>query len=138
VENRLENLQWKPLDTGGFMAKIGPVLHTRDAAGLPIYGLQTTVEHANAIGLVHGGVLTALLDQTVAMAAWFAADRAPTVTVQLETRFISAAKPGAMLTSQANLRHRTSSMMFLDAEVNEGDRCIALATAIMKISRKAA
>lgn len=133
-----EQRNWKPLNAGAFMAMLGPLTKARDADGCVAYALQTRSEHANAIGLVHGGVITTLLDQAIAMVAWEAVDRAPTVTVQLETRFVSAARPGTLLEARAKIRDRAGSMIFLDAEVFDGERVVALATAVMKISRKAA
>ena len=127
----------KPLNAGAFMANIGPLLKKKDQDGDTFYALETTAQHANALGLVHGGVIASLLDQAIAMVAWTAAGRVPTVTVQLDTRFVSAAKPGVELQARANMRHRSTSMMFLDAEILDGNKVIALATAVMKISRKA-
>lgn len=136
-----EETQWKPLKAGAFMDGIGPVLAAKDADGGYIYALEVTEAHVNALGLVHGGVISALLDQAIAMVAWRAAERAPTVTVQMNTRFTGAAKPGARLEARALVKHQTGSMMFLDAEVTDSShpdpRPVALATAIMKISRKA-
>lgn len=133
-----EEIIWKPLKAGGLMDKIGPVISARDEEGGFVYALETTTDHSNALGLVHGGVITSLLDQAIALVAWNAADRAPCVTVQLDTRFVSAAKPGVRLDARATVRETSGAMMFLDAEVLEGARVIALATAVMKISRKVA
>lgn len=127
---------WKALKSGPFADRIGPVLALREGDGFA-YAIQTDDGHANALGLVHGGVITALLDQALAMVAWQAADRAPTVTVQMDTRFAGPARPGALLEARASLRHRTGSMMFLDATIHEGTRTVALGSAIMKITRKA-
>ncbi|WP_090060652.1 PaaI family thioesterase [Celeribacter neptunius] len=120
------------------MEQIGPLMSARNELGGFVYALQTTKDHSNALGLVHGGVITSLLDQAIALEAWNAADRAPCVTVQLDTRFVSASKPGARLQARATVRETTGSLMFLDAEVLDGVQVIALATAVMKISRKAA
>lgn len=137
TDAREENA-WKPLKAGAFMENVGPLMAARDGEGGYVYALDTTQDHANALGLVHGGVIASLLDQAIAMVAWHAADRAPTVTVQMDTRFVGAARPGARLQARAKLRQATGSMMFLDAEVADGARIVALASAVMKISRKAA
>lgn len=120
------------------MATIGPLLAKRDEQGGFIYSLEAREEHTNAIGLVHGGVISSLLDQAISMAAWTAADRAPVVTLQLDTRFLRAAKPGALIEARATIRHRSGSMIFVDAEAVDDAQTLALATAIMKISRGAA
>jgi uncharacterized protein (TIGR00369 family) len=136
--NVAEEINWKPLSAGAFMAAIGPLLTTRDGEDGFIYALETREEHANALGLVHGGVITGLLDQAISLVAWTAADRAPVVTVQIDTRFLVATKPGVILKARAQIRHIAGSMMFVDAEVADGTQRIALATAIMKTARMAA
>ncbi|WP_434730503.1 PaaI family thioesterase [Rhizobium binae] len=133
-----EERNWKALNAGAFMAMVGPLTRVQNEDGSFVYALQTRHEHENALGLIHGGVITALLDQAISMVAWTAADRAPTVTVQMDTRFVSAAKPGTFLEARAKIRHQTGSLMFLDAEVSDGEHTVALATAVMKILRKAA
>ncbi|WP_417267612.1 PaaI family thioesterase [Celeribacter baekdonensis] len=132
-----EERNWKPLKAGAFMQTIGPIEMARDADGGSLFALETTEAHANLLGLVHGGTITALLDQVIATVAWNAADRAPCVTVQMDTRFVGASEPGTRLEARAVLRQKTGSMLFLDAEVVDGKRSIALASAVMKIIRKA-
>lgn len=129
---------WKAVRAGSFLQQIGPLLAARDVAGGYVYALQTGAEHANAIGLVHGGVLCSLADQAIAMVAWEAAGRTPTVTVQMDTRFIAAAAPGSRIEARARLTHRSGTMMFLEAELTDGTATLALTTAVFKTSRKGA
>ncbi|WP_353471690.1 PaaI family thioesterase [Salipiger sp. H15] len=128
---------WEIVKIKGFASLVGPLLRpvVRDAR--PRFGLQTNEMHANPIGSIHGGVLTTLLDQVIAIAAWNAADRQPTVTVQMDTRFLGAAKAGDFLETRAEIRHQTRSLIFVDGEVLRGDTPIATATAVMKISARA-
>lgn len=128
-----EQTGWKELKAGPYMAKIGPVLRTRALDGGNLYGLQTDSSHCNAIGTVHGGVLTSLLDQALAVEAWNAANRQPTVTLQMDTRFVDAAHAGDLLEASATLRRTTRSLLFVDADLHSGDRLVATATAVMKI-----
>ncbi|QDY70278.1 PaaI family thioesterase [Qingshengfaniella alkalisoli] len=118
------------------MEMIGPLLASKDADGNHFYALQTDNRHENRLGLIHGGAITTLLDQAIALIAWDAADRMPTVTLQMDTRFISAAKPGAFLVARAKARHTSRSIVFLDAELLDQNRLVATATAVMKILRK--
>lgn len=125
---------WRALNIDGFISLIGPLLRATNPEQPPRYALQTHDGHQNPIGLVHGGVLTSLLDQVIALEAWRAADRRPTVTVQLDTRFLAAAKSGDFLEASAQVKHATRSLMFVDAAITCGNRQIATATSIMKIS----
>ncbi|GGE61662.1 PaaI family thioesterase [Actibacterium pelagium] len=124
---------WKALKAGPYMANIGPVLKAKALDGTTLYGLQTDKSHCNAIGTVHGGVMTSLLDQALAVEAWNLASRQPTVTLQMDTRFTNAAKAGDFLEASAVLRHATRSLLFVDADLHCGDRLVASATAVMKI-----
>jgi len=128
---------WKPIRIEGFMGQIGPLLRSTGIEDRNTYGLQTNDGHKNHIGLVHGGVLTSLLDQVVAIVAWNAADRQPTVTVQMDTRFLGAARAGDFLEARARIRHNTRSLIFVEADITSSKRPVASASAIMKISSHA-
>lgn len=134
MTNKPDLPPWKPLNAGNFMALVGPLLSVRADDGSFIYGLQTGDQHKNAIGIVHGGVITSLLDQAIAMVTWTAADRKPTVTVQMDVRFMNAAKAGDLIEARANVHHTTRSLMFIDATVNCGKKVLSTASAVMKIS----
>lgn len=127
---------WRDLKIDGFMNHIGPLLRSMLPNEKNTYGLQTQEQHKNHIGLVHGGVLTSLLDQAIAITAWNVADRQPTVTVQMDTRFLGAAKAGDFLEVRAKIRQATRSFIFVDADITCGDKAIASASAVMKISTK--
>jgi uncharacterized protein (TIGR00369 family) len=135
-ETALNTHGWRELPIPGFMSLIGPLRSCRKD-GRKTYSLQTTARHENAIGVIHGGVITSLLDQVLAMEAWNAADRAPTVTVQMDTRFLSSATSGDLLEAMVTIRHATRSMMFVDGEITADGALIATATSVMKIIRKA-
>ncbi|GGF78071.1 uncharacterized domain 1-containing protein [Mameliella alba] len=128
--------EWRPLDIKGFMALMGPLLRATDAGDRGTYGFQTDDRHGNHIGLVHGGVLTSLLDQAIAIRAWKAAERQPTVTVQMDSRFLGAARVGDFLKIRPEIRHATRSLIFVDAEIHSGTGPVATASAIMKITSK--
>lgn len=127
---------WSVLKIDGFMTLIGPFLRSKDQDDATIYGLQTTAHHKNHLGIVHGGVLTALLDQAIAITAWNAVDRQPTVTVQMDTRFMGAVKAGDFLEIHPVVDHVTRSLVFVSAQVVCNDVVIARASAVMKVSKQ--
>lgn len=116
------------------MDHIGQLLRPTNSPTRDTFGLPTDARHKNHLGIIHGGVLTSLLDQVIALVTWQAVDRQPVVTVQMDTRFIGAAKVGDFLKIRANLRHKTRALAFVDAEILCEDRLIASATAVMKLS----
>jgi uncharacterized protein (TIGR00369 family) len=128
---------WRQMKIGGFIDHIGPMLAKRndkDTGGGWRYGLRSEAHHANPLGILHGGVITSLIDHAIALVAWEAAGRQPTVTVQVDTRFLNAARVGDLVEVQAKLRHQTRSLIFLDAEVTVEGKAIATASSIMKMT----
>lgn len=123
---------WKVVRAGAFMDMVGPLLRSTSMEERNTFGLQTDQSHVNPIGIVHGGVLASLLDQTIAIVAWDAADRQPTVTVQMDTQFLGSAKAGEFLEARASVRHTTRSLTFVDAQVTSSRGPVASASAIMK------
>jgi len=124
---------WRTVAVPGFIDLIGPLLRSTRADEKDLYALQTNDTHANPIGMIHGGVIAALLDQVMAISAWNAAGRQPTVTVQMDTRFLGSARAGDLLESRASVRHATRSLLFVDGEVSCAGKPVASATTVMKI-----
>lgn len=77
------------------------------------YGLLTTPGHANNNGVVHGGVLMAFADHGLSFLAWEAADRGPCVTVQLNTHFLDAIRPGDFIELRGDVTRRTRGLVFV-------------------------
>ena len=123
---------WKALPVAGLWSAIGPLLARRDGEGW-IYGLATDDRHANPIGLIHGGTLTALMDHAMTLVAFAACDRTPALTVQMETRFLSAARPGDLLVARSTLDRRAGTTLFLSCRVGSGETVVAAGSALMKL-----
>jgi uncharacterized protein (TIGR00369 family) len=77
------------------------------------YGLSTVAEHGNPNGVVHGGVLMAFADHGLSLLAWEAAERAVCTTIQLNTHFLDAARPGDFLELRGEVTRRGLGLMFL-------------------------
>lgn len=122
---------WKTLKPVGLMEAIGPLRAKRQGEQW-LYGLDTEPRHANAIGVIHGGTLCAFADQVMSMVAWEATQRAPVVTIHMDTTFISSATPGAFLEASAQVTSRKGSMLFLETVITSAGEEIARASCIMK------
>ena len=131
----LESAGWKAREVAGFMGLAGPLWTRRDPqlAGSWQYGLLTDDRHTNPIELVHGGVLTTLMDHAVSLVAWSESGRQPCVTVELSTHFVESAKPGDFLVASASLTHKTRSILFLRGLISVQSRPVLQAQAIMKL-----
>jgi uncharacterized protein (TIGR00369 family) len=78
---------------GGFTARNGPWFEKVAPDGRVLRGLRVLPRHLNALGIVHGGLLTAFLDAAMGAAAFRAAGRR-CVTLALSVEFLSHGRPG--------------------------------------------
>jgi acyl-coenzyme A thioesterase PaaI-like protein len=88
------------------------------------YGLLTGSEHANPNGVVHGGVLMAFADHGLSFLAWEAAERGPCTTIQLNTHFLDAIKPGEFIELRGEITRRSRGLVFVRGIIvaHHGDR----------------
>ncbi len=124
---------WRQRSLPGFAGLIGP-LWTRKEERAWAYGVLATDSHTNPSGLVHGGLLTALLDHALSSIAWEALERRPCVTVQLDTHFLSAARAGQFLEARGHVVRATSSLVFMQGNVSAEGVQIATACALLKVA----
>jgi uncharacterized protein (TIGR00369 family) len=124
---------WRQRSLPGFAGLIGP-LWTRKEEHAWAYGVLATDDHTNPSGVVHGGVLTALLDHALSSIAWEALERHPCVTVQIDTHFLFAARPGQFLEARGHVVRATSSLVFMQGNVSVDGVQIATACALLKVA----
>jgi uncharacterized protein (TIGR00369 family) len=75
----------------------------------------------NGAGIVHGGAITALVDNAAVAAAWLyegTTDKARGATISLTCNFIGVGK-GADLIADARVKRRGRSMIFLEVNVTD-------------------
>lgn len=123
---------WHCKTLPGFAGLIGP-LWVRKEAQAWAYGLLATADHLNPAGVVHGGLLTALLDHGLSAIAWQALDRRPCVTVQLDTHFLAPARAGQFLEVRGQLLRTTSSLVFMRGELSVAGNVVATGAAVLKV-----
>ena len=129
--------QWHDLPTPcPFSALIGPVQRRRDGAHW-VYGLRVGPQHTNSAGIMHGGVVTAFLDEVIGEIVNDLGNRKH-VTVQFATTFLSMAQVGDFLECDCEIVRTTRSMSFIQARLNVNGEAIATATAIFKAMRPVA
>lgn len=85
----------------GFAAANGPWFE-RIADGRAVRGFRAAPRHANALGLVHGGMLAAFLDAAMGAAAWRATGRR-CVTVRLVTDYLTHGRIGDWIEADAEV-----------------------------------
>ena len=99
------------------------------------YGLVTRPDHMNPAGAVHGGILMCFADHVLGLYVWEAADRAPNVTIQLNTHFLSAVQPGDFLELRGEVTRASGSMVFVRGLIAVGDRDVVAVDGIWRVFR---
>lgn len=115
-----------------FIELIGPCWG-RVVEGVLHYAFLAEPRHCNRSGVVHGGMLLAFIDQSVGTTAWEMNGRKPQVTIDLNTHFIGAVRPGDFVEAKCAIVQRTRSLLFVSASLDVADRVIANANGIYKI-----
>ena len=87
-------------------------------------------EHANNLGIAHGGVICTLLDVALGTAARLRAGR-PVVTLDMQARFVAPGRD--VLLAEGRVTRAGRSVIFCEAEIRDpaGD-LVASATGLLK------
>ena len=127
---------WKARSLPGFAGLVGPIWTRKEDAGWA-YGLLTTKAHLNPAGLVHGGLLTTLIDHALSAIAWETVGRRACVTVQLDTQFLSSAREGQFLEARGRVARASSSLVFIQGAISVDGNEALIASAVMKVIGRA-
>jgi uncharacterized protein (TIGR00369 family) len=116
-------------DNGGFTELVGTVLSSAEE-GRAAVSLKAEERRLNPSGTVHGGVISTLIDASMAEAldTMTEEDEQP-FTIQITVNYMNPGKLGT-LTSTAEVRKGGERITIVEAEVvqEEDDEVIALAT----------
>ena len=82
--------------------------------------------HQGYEGIIHGGILSALLDEAMAKLAFSLG--IPAVTAEISVKFASPASPGDELSISGKLVHETRRLIQAEAKIERGQILIAKAT----------
>lgn len=129
---QLQAQGWTQRALPGFIGTAGP-LWTRSENGAWAYGILCGPQHLNPAGVVHGGMLMTLMDHAISTVAWQACERAPCITVQLDTHFAGAVKAGEFAQARAEVAHRTRGLIFMRGSVTAQGRLVVSAQGILKV-----
>ncbi len=124
---------WKARELPGFFGQVGP-LWTRKEPAAWAYGVLADERHTNPAGIVHGGLLTTLLDHALSAIAWQANARKACITVALDVHFLAPARPGEFIEARGRIVRQASKLVFMQGSLTVQDRIVATASAILKIA----
>jgi uncharacterized protein (TIGR00369 family) len=104
------------------------------SAGQTHLRLTLKPEHANNLGIAHGGILCTLLDVAMGTAARLSAG-GPVVTLDMQTRFLNPGR--GTLDAVGRVTRGGSSILFCEADLHDGDgNPVASATGLLKTVAK--
>jgi uncharacterized protein (TIGR00369 family) len=100
--------------------------------------LEVLARHLNGWGAVHGGVIMAVLDVAMAIAARTLQPRGEgVVTIDMKTSFMQAGPTQGRLVAVGSCVHRSGGMAFCEAEVRGvGDGLVARSSGTFKLLRQ--
>lgn len=82
--------------------------------------LDAKKHHTNSLGIVHGGVLTSLMDQAMGMVATAAKNVDACVTTNMNVHFVSPMKQGR-LTVTAIVIHEAGRSLTTEARIHDSE-----------------
>ena len=117
---------------GGFSTHNGPYF-VRSGEGLRVeQAFFALPRHANGLGLVHGGMLSAFMDGVRAGAVWRGA-RQRAVTIHLSIDFLHMARVGEWVMGEAQVTRTTRDVAFAEGRAYVGGRDVVRCSGIFKL-----
>src|SRR5262245_41901260 len=125
---------WEPYRDEGFIGLVGP-FWMRCSGDSYLYAFMAEPKHHNRRGVVQGGMLMTFADRSMGMTCWYANERQPQATVQLDIHFIDAVQIGEFVEAKCRVVRRTRSLIFMSGELVVGNRVVATAHGVWKTLR---
>jgi uncharacterized protein (TIGR00369 family) len=122
---------WEPYGDDGFIGLIGPFWMKKSGDSY-VYAFMAEHKHHNRRGVVQGGMLMTFADRSMGMTCWYANERKPQATVQLDVHFIDAVQIGEFVEAKCRVVRRTRSLIFMSGELVVGERLVATANGVWK------
>jgi acyl-coenzyme A thioesterase 13 len=127
---------WHDIQAPSEFGKLLGPLRRRRVGGGWHYGLSVRPEHRNEAGAMHGGAMTALIDEVIGTMVNEAVGRKH-ATVQFATVFLKPVQVGDFVEASCKIVEVTRSMTFVEATLAVGNAAVATATLIFKARRSA-
>ena len=115
-----------------FEIYVGPVFEN-GAPGAKTYAMRADSRHMNRRGVVHGGMFMTLADLTLGQAVWDATDKAPVVTLNMQTHFLKPAVEGDIIQVVPELTRRTRALVFMRGDFTINGEIVFTAQSVWKL-----
>lgn len=124
---------WNRREFKGIPASMD-ALWTRRNSDSWLYAVQLDDRHANAQGVIHGGVLMTFVDHALSLLVWEACGRAKCSTIQLDSHFLHPVRPPAFVELDGRILRQGHRTAFARAVLRVGDTDVLEATGVWSIS----
>ncbi|MFA6268041.1 MAG: PaaI family thioesterase [Pseudolabrys sp.] len=122
---------WQPYTDEGFIGLVGPFWQRPDGDSFR-YAFMAQPKHHNRRGVLQGGMFMTFADRAMGMTCWYANERQPQATVQLDVQFIDAVQIGEFVEAKCRIVRRTRTLIFVTADLAVGTRVVATASGVWK------
>jgi acyl-coenzyme A thioesterase PaaI-like protein len=122
---------WQHHADKGFLGLVGPIWE-RPAGDSYRYAFLAEAKHHNRRGVVQGGMLMTFADRAMGRTCWYANERQPQATVQLDMHFVDAVQVGEFVEAHCTVVRRTRALVFMSAELVVDERVVATANGVWK------
>ena len=120
---------------GGFSTLNGPYFYKLSDGPTSHQAFFAQPRHANGIGLVHGGMLSAFLDGVLAGAVWRGTEKTA-VTIHLSIDFLHMARVGEWVMGEGRMTRATKEVAFAEGRAYVGGRDVVRASGIFKLMNR--
>jgi uncharacterized protein (TIGR00369 family) len=129
---------WPPADftavdlVDPFEIHVGPA-YQQGQPGERRFAFRVDHRHVNRRNVVHGGMLLTFADLALGAAAWDFTDRAPCVTLGMQTQFLKSAQIGDVIEVKPELMRRTRALLFIRGDFNVAGEAVFMASSVWKL-----
>ncbi len=122
---------------GPFTSHNGPYFHRKTPSKLSEQAFFALPRHANGMGLVHGGMLSAFMDGLLAHAV-YRETRKTAVTIHLSIDFLHMARVGEWVIGESRVTRATRDVAFVEGRAYVGGHDVIRASGVFKLMQRRA
>jgi uncharacterized protein (TIGR00369 family) len=117
---------------GGFSTLNGPYFYRPRDGTMAEQAFFALKRHANGIGLVHGGMLSAFMDGVLAGAVWRGTGKTA-VTIHLSIDFLHMARVGEWVMGEGRMTRATRDVAFAEGRAYVGGHDVVRCSGVFKL-----
>jgi uncharacterized protein (TIGR00369 family) len=115
-----------------FEVFVGPVYEQGEPPARR-FAILIDARHVNMRGVIHGGMLMTFADAALGQAVWDVTDRAPSVTLNMQSQFLKPARAGDVIVVQPELIRRTRGFVFMRGDFRVGHETVLAVSSVWKL-----